>query len=1387
MRSVGNKLGAILFFAGVLTLSAAAWSATPKGKVSLSERTERLADLVNSAVPESGRRTLTGPNEDGIVRVQQVDEGYVRNLASPGRTYFPVRGEAQNAEAVARGFLSAQQDLLLNRTDQVQFVTKRVKTLGAYSFVRLAQQYQGVPVWGAEMVVQVFGTRGVSYVASDLMRDTSVLDSGALSTQPSLDAKRAIELAIAAFPEYKPETLDAETPQLTIYAPSVLGQEGEPRLVWKMDVVSLERGNFQQCVLVDAHTGEIALKFNQVRNLLRRDVYDAKNQVVDMETYFGGPARFEGDPPIPTSEPNAVDVNQAYDYLGDCYTFYMDHYGRDSINDEGMTLRATVRYRDVGETAWHPDIRRMVIGTDYARDDVMAHEYTHGVTQYESNLAYLNESGAMNEAFSDIWGEWIDLTNGAGNDSPAVRWEMGEDLPGGAIRNLKEPGQYTDYYPELGVSLPMPDRYNSPNYYRGAQDNGGVHHNSSVASKLAYLLTDGDTFNHYQVEGLGIDTAAQLFWIVQSQLLTEGSDHKDLYAALIQAATYLGLDIQNVLRACLAVEIVPTSYMQAYKITYSNCDMTVMDGVSLLIENCAANATVNIQKIERFPTTVQLTDNYDFIKPGLIYMASGTIPLVEVRGGLRRFQTQARIFSLEVAGTIDTLVANGANIASISAAAIRSVSISDQLPGPRTLASIKANGNPVPDKFGTIKVNLKGVTLREINTPNQAAVISASSKKVQEGGVLVYVARADLSGVNVGDSLTASVTGGNVVGDMVARGVVKKVSATPISYTREGVTRVYGGYVGDPDVDWLYTNEERVLMTIWDHQVWIAGGEKGWGGSSSYLVGTVSAPRGILAYVTAGYDQYPEFPTFAGKVNLLSTKTPAAGSQGLWGILAKNAATKVKLGGDPTAIVAQRIRLFENVQQQPADNDNLAGARALSGVEGVANGSNVWATAELNEPDHEGLPAKRSVWWRWTAPQDGAIKFSTLSSRFYTVLSIYTGSSYANLAEVPVYDQSGSNYRELCFATQAGQSYLICVDGNPNQSDAEVGTRAYRSAGQGYIHLKWEPVDTPVNDNFSSAANLDAFAGTMWLSTLMATREQDEPDHMGLGGSASVWYTLQFDYDFNVELFTKGSSYQAVVAAYTGGSSLGDLLPVDANEGSLAFAAEANKKYYIAIDGEAGQSEMGRLQLSWVARPSNDNFDSPTTMTGTTGMVMGNNSNATIEDEETGNQRLGLGASVWWRYTTPASMTSTTLVFSTAGSDFDTALVVYQGNSLWSLRRVAYNDNSSTMPLVTTSQVKFVPAPGANYMICVCGPKEIDAPHIGKIRLSWQPQPQNGFAAGLAAPMEGIASRPEDVFKGQMPAAERMSGGSRVASLPGEKKRIAGRSLTGGRLPAGVS
>jgi len=220
-------------------------------------------------------------------------------------------------------------------------------------------------------------------------------------------------------------------------------------------------------------------------------------------------------------------AKSAHKFAIGTYNFFKTKHGRNSIDGEGIELLSSVHYGQNYKNAfWNGHM--MVYGDGYGfplADDVVAHELTHGITQYESNLFYYYQSGAINESFSDLWGEAFDQTNGQGNDSAAVKWLIGEDVSGlGAIRNMKNPPAFKN-----------PDRMLSNYYYLGSEDNGGVHTNSGVNNKAVYLLVNGGAFNGKTISALGWNKILAIYYDAQANLLTSGADYYDLYFALYQA------------------------------------------------------------------------------------------------------------------------------------------------------------------------------------------------------------------------------------------------------------------------------------------------------------------------------------------------------------------------------------------------------------------------------------------------------------------------------------------------------------------------------------------------------------------------------------------------------------------------------------------------------------------------------------------------------------------------------------------------------------------------------------------------------------------------------------------------------------------------------------
>jgi RTX calcium-binding nonapeptide repeat (4 copies) len=256
----------------------------------------------------------------------------------------------------------------------------------------------------------------------------------------------------------------------------------------------------------------------------------------------------------------------------------------------------------------------------------------------------------------------------------------------------------------------------------------------------------------------------------------------------------------------------------------------------------------------------------------------------------------------------------------------------------------------------------------------------------------------------------------------------------------------------------------------------------------------------------------------------------------------------------------------------PPANDHFADAQAIQGTTGEIHGFTLGGSKEAGEPNHAGDAGGHSVWYRWTAPGDGRVRFATAGSDFDTLLAVYTGDSLGALTSVAANDDSGGTQQsQASFDVVGGTVYRIAVDGSGGTS--------------GNVLLSWIPVQP--NDHFAEAHVVEGTFGEAMGSNVNATRELGEPDHASSGGSASVWYRWTAPADGQVRFDTRGSNFDTLLAVYTG-DALGNLTLVGENDDSpllgcctsrVAFQATAGIAYQIAVDGYFG--EMGSLTLRW--------------------------------------------------------------------------------------------------------------------------------------------------------------------------------------------------------------
>lgn len=217
---------------------------------------------------------------------------------------------------------------------------------------------------------------------------------------------------------------------------------------------------------------------------------EPERHVSDARSGSPRPARDEGEPAV-----GDVSVNRAYDGLGSTFAFYRDVFGRNSLDDRGLALRAQVHVGDGwdnaqwdGEQMLFGDGDGEIFGDFTASLDVIGHELTHGVTQYESQFAYDGQSGALNESMSDVFGSMVKQFS-RGESVSQADWLIGEELllpgvQGVALRSMKAPGTAYDD-PRLGGRDPQPATM--AGFVETRADNGGVHLNSGIPNHAFFL------------------------------------------------------------------------------------------------------------------------------------------------------------------------------------------------------------------------------------------------------------------------------------------------------------------------------------------------------------------------------------------------------------------------------------------------------------------------------------------------------------------------------------------------------------------------------------------------------------------------------------------------------------------------------------------------------------------------------------------------------------------------------------------------------------------------------------------------------------------------------------------------------------------------------------
>jgi bacillolysin len=257
------------------------------------------------------------------------------------------------------------------------------------------------------------------------------------------------------------------------------------------------------------------------------------------------PSLFEDDDNVwnninPAQDEIATDLHWGMEKT---YDFYKEVLGRNSTDNKGYNLISLAHVQPVaGEkfanAMWDGHYAFFGDGNDssmhpFASIDIVGHEMSHGLTQETACLQYKNESGALNESFSDIFGKCVEYFASAED----FNWEFGKKIAWDRkppIRNMKSPN-----------ALKNPKFYNGKYFHTGTSDNGGVHCNSSLQNYWFYLICEGGAgFREsdvapFMVKPLGWNKAIQILYLNLSAYLTPRSEYKDAALGSVQAAKLL--------------------------------------------------------------------------------------------------------------------------------------------------------------------------------------------------------------------------------------------------------------------------------------------------------------------------------------------------------------------------------------------------------------------------------------------------------------------------------------------------------------------------------------------------------------------------------------------------------------------------------------------------------------------------------------------------------------------------------------------------------------------------------------------------------------------------------------------------------------------------------
>ncbi len=496
------------------------------------------AAIIRAFSAMAGATGLNSKIDNGAIRWMNLNIGLDKSL-------FP---KSYEAEDVALALLAAlPQFLRLDTPKQSLRLVKRAGT--TVQTLTFRQYYQDIPVYGSWFQV-VIAENSKQFVLRSLS-GKYIPDLFLSELAPQVSEQMARHGVRQKYGFNSLSELRAFVPtKLWVYDAALLAPQcpkcqmpaHQPTLAWRVTFNDIVNGGVLTDAWVDADTGEII--FNRARYVdAQMRIWTADgNQLSscidknDARAWLDEDGVCESksdcdrrnvcawDWPYTCPSPNAEGYD-AYDYTWEIHRFY-ESFGRRSYDDHYSIYRM---YLDVDFGSLEPNAMSEQCGAyevhkfsdNYGHIDVMGHEVGHSFHWSEFIYDYSHQPGAIAEHIADMFGHFVGYWSGIDTD-----WQMGEDVPGGPIRDMQHPSNdhISDY-------IPLPNNE--------ANDFGGVHRYSTIPSKAAYLMTAGDTHNSMAIEGIGETKSREIYYRLVTDKLADTDNFDDLARKIRQACQEL--------------------------------------------------------------------------------------------------------------------------------------------------------------------------------------------------------------------------------------------------------------------------------------------------------------------------------------------------------------------------------------------------------------------------------------------------------------------------------------------------------------------------------------------------------------------------------------------------------------------------------------------------------------------------------------------------------------------------------------------------------------------------------------------------------------------------------------------------------------------------------